>query len=65
VTNVLGAGDVDNESTEEVAEHALSHAVGTSTQRAYRRGTALEKRRKLMERWADYCARVTPLRAAA
>jgi integrase len=59
------AGDVDEESTDELAEHALSHAVGNTTKRAYRRGTALEKRRKLMERWADYCAGITPLRAAA
>jgi integrase len=40
----------------EVAEAALAHTVGDMTERAYRRGDALEKRRKLMEAWARYCA---------
>lgn len=39
----------------EVAEAALAHAVGDSVERAYRRGDALEKRRKLMDAWASYC----------
>ena len=39
----------------EVAEAALAHSVGDATERAYRRGDALEKRRKLMEAWAGYC----------
>jgi integrase len=39
----------------EVAEAALAHVVGDETERAYRRGDALEKRRKLMEAWAAYC----------
>lgn len=38
----------------EVAEQALAHTVGDATERAYRRGDALEKRRKLMEAWAAY-----------
>jgi integrase len=41
----------------EVAEAALAHAVGDETERAYRRGDALAKRRKLMEAWAAYCAK--------
>jgi integrase len=40
----------------EVAEAALSHAVGDATERAYRRGDALAKRRALMQDWAAYCA---------
>jgi integrase len=40
----------------EVAEAALAHVVGDKVEAAYRRGTALEKRRKLMEAWAKYCA---------
>jgi integrase len=40
----------------EIAEQALAHAVGDATERAYRRGDALERRRKLMEAWATYCA---------
>ena len=39
----------------EVAEQCLAHAVGDATEMAYRRGDALEKRRKLMEVWANYC----------
>ena len=39
----------------EVAEAALAHTVGDATERAYRRGDALEKRRKLMDAWAGYC----------
>jgi integrase len=39
----------------EVAEAALAHVFGDQTERAYRRGDALEKRRKLMEAWSNYC----------
>jgi integrase len=39
----------------EVAEAALAHVAGDQTERAYRRGDALEKRRALMEAWAAYC----------
>jgi integrase len=38
----------------EIVEAALAHAVGDATERAYRRGDALEKRRQLMEAWASY-----------
>jgi integrase len=39
----------------EVAEMALSHAVGDETEQAYQRGDLFEKRRRLMEAWAKYC----------
>jgi integrase len=39
----------------EVAEAALAHVVGDATERAYRRGDALEKRRALMQAWAAFC----------
>lgn len=39
----------------EVAEAALSHRVGSTVELAYSRGDALEKRRKLMPLWSDYC----------
>jgi integrase len=39
----------------EIAEAALAHVVGDAAEQAYRRGDALEKRRELMEAWADYC----------
>jgi len=41
----------------EVAEAALAHSVGDATEQAYRRGDALEKRRKLMDAWAGFCER--------
>lgn len=40
----------------EIAEAALAHLVGDETERAYRRGDAIEKRRKLMDAWAQFCA---------
>jgi integrase len=40
----------------EVAEAALAHLVGDEVERAYRRGDALEKRRKLMEAWDGFLA---------
>jgi integrase len=40
----------------EIAERALAHAVGNSTEGAYLRTTLLEQRRDVMERWAGYCA---------
>jgi integrase len=39
----------------ELAEAALAHVTGDATERAYRRGDALEKRRALMEAWAQFC----------
>jgi hypothetical protein len=33
----------------------LAHVIGDKAEQAYRRGDALEKRRKLMEAWASYC----------
>lgn len=35
---------------------ALAHSVGSEVERAYARGDLFEKRRKLMEAWAIYCA---------
>lgn len=40
----------------EVVEAALAHRVGDATEAAYRRGDALEKRRKLMAEWASFLA---------
>lgn len=40
---------------DEISEEALAHAVGSTVRRAYRRGEAMEKRRRLMEAWADHC----------
>src|SRR5262245_60338302 len=49
------AGDRTN-FAREVAEAALAHVIGDKAEQAYRRGTALDKRRKLMEAWASFCA---------
>ncbi|SJM33007.1 tyrosine-type recombinase/integrase [Mesorhizobium delmotii] len=38
----------------DVAEMALAHKVGDEVEQAYRRGSALAKRRKLMDAWAAY-----------
>jgi integrase len=53
-----------------VSEAALAHASGDKIEAAYARSPVLEKRRKLMDAWAAFCARpmpagdVVPLRAA-
>jgi len=49
------AGETTQFGREEV-EMALAHTVSSATERAYRRGRALEKRRDLMEAWAAYCS---------
>ena len=40
-----------------VAEAALAHSLGDSTQQAYIRGDAYTKRRNLMDQWAQYLKR--------
>jgi len=42
----------------EVAEMALAHAIPSAVEAAYRRGDLFEKRRRLMDAWAAYCAKV-------
>lgn len=39
----------------DLAEAALAHAVGDQTERAYRRGDALARRREMMEAWSRFC----------
>lgn len=39
----------------DLAEAALAHTLRDKTEAAYRRGDALEKRRKLMDDWAKFC----------
>lgn len=48
------AGDCTN-APREVAEGALAHIVGNAVEKAYRRGIALEKRRRLMTQWTNFC----------
>ena len=44
----------------EVAEAALAHAVGSKVEAAYRRGDLFDKRRKMMQDWANYCSQLSP-----
>jgi integrase len=39
----------------EVIEHALAHQLKDKAEAAYARGTLMEKRRRLMTAWAEYC----------
>lgn len=39
----------------ELAELSLAHIVGNATERAYRRGKAIERRRALMVDWGAFC----------
>ena len=40
----------------EVAEMALAHTIGNKVEAAYRRGDLFDKRKQLMQDWADYAA---------
>jgi integrase len=42
--------------TNEFCEAALAHVIENKAEAAYRRGDLFDKRRKLMEAWAAYCA---------
>jgi integrase len=42
----------------EVIEHALAHMLKDKAEAAYARGTLFDKRRNLMDDWANYCAKV-------
>ena len=43
-----------------VIEMALAHNVGTAVEQAYRRSDLFQKRRKLMEQWAQFCCTSPP-----
>lgn len=56
----------------EVCEMALAHVIGNKSEAAYRRGDLFDKRRRLMDDWATYCAsdgmagiNVMPLRVSS
>jgi len=40
-----------------VVEMALAHTIPDAVEAAYRRGDLFEKRRKLMDAWAEFCAK--------
>jgi integrase len=39
----------------ELLEEALGHQIGTAVERAYRRTDSFERRRAVMQAWADFC----------
>ena len=41
----------------EVVEAALAHRLGNKVEQAYARGDLFTKRRRLMNDWAEFCAR--------
>jgi integrase len=41
----------------ELAEAALAHVISNKVEAAYRRGDLFEKRRQMMDAWAEHCAR--------
>ena len=47
----------ENNVDRQLAEAALAHSVGDATERAYFRSDLFDRRRELMQRWADYLAR--------
>ena len=49
----------------EIANRALSHAVENKAEAAYNRTKLIERRRPMMQAWADYCAGKIPLPQAA
>jgi integrase len=40
-----------------VAEMALAHTIPAAVEKAYRRGDLFEKRRRLMDAWAEFCGK--------
>jgi integrase len=42
-----------------VVEQALAHTISNAVEAAYRRGDLFEKRRHLMDDWAQFCGRPT------
>ena len=74
----LGAGDFtvhgfrsamrtwmgDNGVEFELAEQCLAHAVGNGVVQAYQRSSLLERRRPVMQAWADFVAGKTESGAA-
>jgi hypothetical protein len=41
----------------ELAELCLGHSIGSAVEQAYLRGSALQKRVRIMQAWADFLAK--------
>lgn len=48
----------------DMAEMALAHAIASATEASYRRGDMFEKRREMMEDWADFVSGTAPRTAS-
>jgi integrase len=64
-------GEIVETYPSDLIETALAHTLDSKTEAAYRRTDMIEKRRRLMIRWAEHCGtppagvdNVRPLRAA-
>lgn len=44
----------------DIAEMALAHTISNAVEAAYRRGDMFEKRRDMMEAWAEFASQVVP-----
>jgi hypothetical protein len=61
-------GEIVEAFPRDLVEVALAHRLDDKTEEAYRRTEMIEKRRRMLSRWADYCSRpatsgdVKPLR---
>ena len=54
--DIPGLGSRMHQYPGEIAEAALGHVKGDKTEAAYLRADMLDRRRKLMEAWAKFCA---------
>ncbi|MBV9548801.1 MAG: integrase arm-type DNA-binding domain-containing protein [Alphaproteobacteria bacterium] len=45
----------------DMAEMALAHTVSNKVEAAYRRGDMFDKRRRMMDEWAKFCATLQPV----
>jgi integrase len=50
-------GEIVEAFPRDLVEVALAHALDSKTEEAYRRTEMIEKRRRLMSKWAEYCSR--------
>jgi integrase len=46
----------ENGVSREAAEMCLAHKVGSEVEQSYQKSKLIEQRRKIMGRWASYCA---------
>lgn len=58
ILEAAARGEIVEAFPRDLVEVALAHALDSKTEEAYRRTDMLEKRRRMMNRWADYCTRV-------